>query len=247
MKVGVYGLGRFGSFWADSLSNNLSVMGYSRNPTRQTGPKVQRVEEDELLECDVIFLCVAISAMEVVLRRIAPRLRSGTLVFDTCSVKVFPIKLMETILPANVKIIGTHPMFGPDSGKEGLTGLPLVMCKVRAAEDIVQDWRRKFEDLGLVVHDRTPEEHDHEAAYTQGVTHYMGRVLGELDLHASGLATLGYKKVLEIVEQTCNDPYQLFVDLQRYNPYTEEMRERLRSSLNKVQSILDRAETNGDK
>ncbi len=27
-----------------------------------------------------------------------------------------------------------------------------------------------------------------------------------------------------VVEQTCNDPLQLFADLQRYNPYTKQMR-----------------------
>ena len=42
---------------------------------------------------------------------------------------------------------------------------------------------------------------------------------------------MGYNKLLEIVEQTCNDPWQLFLDLQRYNPHTREMRARLEKSL----------------
>jgi prephenate dehydrogenase len=92
--------------------------------------------------------------------------------------------------------------------------------------------------MGLAVHDLSPEEHDREAAYTQGVTHFMGRVLDDLDLGPSAIGTLGYTKLLEIIEQTCNDPFQLFVDLQRYNPFTGEMREKLSSSLRKMQDQL---------
>ncbi len=64
----------------------------------------------------------------------------------------------------------------------------------------------------------TPDEHDREAAFTQGVAHYIGRVLSDLGIQRSPIGTVGYNKLLEIVEQTCNDPWQLFLDLQRYNP-----------------------------
>ncbi len=84
MVVGVYGLGRFGAFWADCLANRFPVKGYSRNPGRAASDRVQRVGEDEVLSCDALFLCVAISAMEEVLERIAPRLAEGTVVLDTC-------------------------------------------------------------------------------------------------------------------------------------------------------------------
>jgi hypothetical protein len=41
------------------------------------------------------------------------------------------------------------------------------------------------------------------------------------------------------VEQTCNDPMQLFLDLQRFNPHTREMRARLEKSLQAVMSAID--------
>ena len=52
----------------------------------------------------------------------------------------------------------------------------------------------------------TPDEHDREAAFTQGVAHYIGRVLSDLGVRRSPIGTVGYNKLLEIVEQTCNDP-----------------------------------------
>ena len=71
------------------------------------------------------------------------------------------------------------------------------------------------------------------------MTHYLGRVLAELELEPSRIASLGYLKLLEIIEQTCNDSWQLFYDLQQYNPYTREMRDRLAASLDEVKRRLD--------
>ena len=56
----------------------------------------------------------------------------------------------------------------------------------------------------------------------------VGRVLNELKLEKTELATVGYNNLMTIVEQTCNDSIQLFYDLQRYNPHAHLMRLRLK-------------------
>ncbi len=238
MRIGVYGLGRFGAFWAGCLAGRHEVVGYSRSPERKAPDTVKRVGEAEVLACDAIFLCVAISAMEEVVTKIAGKVKAGATIFDTCSVKVHPVTVMDKLLPEGVNVIGTHPMFGPDSGKNGIAGLPLVFCPVRGAPECAEAWFGEFEMMGLRVFRLAPDEHDREAAYTQGITHFIGRVLGDLDLKPSAIATMGYDKLLEIIQHTCNDPFQLFVDLQRFNPYTAQMHSHLRSSLSKVQSQL---------
>jgi len=246
MTVGVYGLGRFGSFWAGMLARSASVCAYSRSPDRPVPEGVRRVGEDEVLSQPVVIYCVAISAMEEVLERSRARLAREVLVMDTCSVKTHPVGLMERILPATASILGTHPMFGPDSarasavaGTRGATGLPMILCPARITARELERWRELFTSLGLSVSVMTPDEHDREAAFTQGVAHYIGRVLSDLGVRPSPIATVGYRKLLEIVEQTCNDPWQLFLDLQRYNPHTREMRERLEKSLRAIMAAID--------
>jgi prephenate dehydrogenase len=125
-------------------------------------------------------------------------------------------------------------MFGPDSVGNGLNDLPFIMCDVRSTEDEFNFWQEKFRGFGFSLHVMTPEEHDREAAFTQGITHFIGRVLKDLDLKESPIATLGYRKLLEVMEQTCNDPWQLFIDLQQKNPYTGEMRRELKKSLDRI-------------
>ncbi len=239
MRVGVYGLGRFGSFWAQVLARHAEVRAWSRDPSHVAPPGVTRAGEDEVLAEPAVFFCVAISAFEEVLVRTAPRIPPGTLVMDTCSVKSHPAALMERLLPPSVSALATHPMFGPDSAGESLEGLPMVLCPVRIDPDELERWRRFFASLGLSVAVMDPDEHDRQAAFTQGVTHYLGRVLKDLGVAPSAIGTVGYRRLLEIVDQTCNDPWQLFLDLQRFNPHTREMRERLGRSLEAVMAAID--------
>jgi prephenate dehydrogenase len=241
MRIGIYGLGRFGAFFAGLLSAKAEVKAFSRNPARPAPAGVRRVSEEELLAMPAVCLCVDISAIPEVLARIAPRLSPGTLVLDTCSVKELPVRWMRELVPPGVDILASHPMFGPDSGARGVEGLPMILWPVRLEEARYREWEAFFASFGLAVHRLAPEEHDRQAAFTQGLTHYLGRVLAELRLEPSAIGSLGYRRLLGIVEQTCNDTWRLFLDLQRYNPYTPAMRQALDRALEALKAKLDTA------
>ena len=82
----------------------------------------------------------------------------------------------------------------------------------------------------------TPEEHDKLAANTQGITHFLGRTLKEFGISKTNLDTQGFRDLLNLVEQTCNDSWQLYSDLQSYNPYTKSTIRRLKESFEKVKN-----------
>jgi len=244
MKIGIYGLGRFGSFWASTLSRVADVQAYSRSSSAPQG--VQYVSEEEVCQSDLLFLCNSISSVGEVCGRIAPMLKAGMIVADTCSVKVHPLETMVSRLPSSVQILGTHPMFGPDSGRNGVEGLPIAVCPSRINESSLNDVLEIFQSLQLRIERLTAEEHDREAAYSQGITHFIGRTLDLLNLRPSRISTTGYEDLLDIIEQTCNDKWQLFVDLQKFNPYTEEMRKKLHSSIEEMLVKLDSIESIGE-
>src|SRR6185369_13090478 len=100
MNVGVYGLGRFGSFWAELLSRSFSVTAWSLTNDRPVPDQVRLVGLEELFEADIVWLCPAISAMDEVLKGIAPLVRPGQTIADTCSVKIVPAQLMAEHLPS---------------------------------------------------------------------------------------------------------------------------------------------------
>ena len=243
MLAGVYGLGRFGTFWATCLRNaGCRVIAYSRSE-HPLPEGIERRTEDEVLSADLLFFSVSISAFESVLERVGGRIGQDTIVMDTCSVKIYPSAWMKKHIPSDRFMIATHPMFGPDSGARGLKGLPIVMCAISDRED--ERYRKVkdlFQDMELEVLEMSAEEHDEEAAYSQGVTHFVGRTLSAMGMKPTPIATQGYRSLMTIVEQTCNDPIQLFYDLQRYNPYAKEMRLSLQVAIEKVLNALRREE-----
>lgn len=55
----------------------------------------------------------------------------GPLVVDVLSVKEYPREILIDLLPEGCDIMCTHPMFGPDSGKNGWHGLNFVYERTR--------------------------------------------------------------------------------------------------------------------
>ena len=145
---------------------------------------------------------------------------------------------MERLLPASVGIIATHPMFGPDSARERQDALPVITWPVRDRHGRYTELLDAFARLNMRIEEMSPGDHDREAAFSQGVTHLVGRILREMALEDSGIATLGYTRLLQVMEQTCNDPVSLFRDLQNYNAHTREMRRRFTEALHRVEDVL---------
>ena len=81
---------------------------------------------------DVVVLASSILSTRAVLDNLPlQRFRRSTLFVDVLSVKVFPKQLLLSKLPPSMDILCTHPMFGPDSGKESWRGLNFQFERVR--------------------------------------------------------------------------------------------------------------------
>ena len=100
---------------------------------------------------------------------------------------------MNKNIPDDIYTIGTHPMFGPDSGKNGLLGLPVVMCPIKEKDDRYEKVKNLFLSMNLKVIEMTGDEHDRDAAFSQGVTHFVkGNEIGrERDSDKGLYITLG--------------------------------------------------------
>ncbi|MEM9423603.1 MAG: prephenate dehydrogenase/arogenate dehydrogenase family protein, partial [Spirochaetota bacterium] len=201
-------------------------------------------------DCDVLFFCVPISVLEQTLAALqesfARRQQHNDRplwLMDTCSVKERPLAWMnravQNLKPEQFRILGLHPMFGPDSAGDSPEGLRLVLCPQDLAEAEWQSWQEHFSHLGLHTVVMSAAEHDREAAKTQGLTHLLGRLLEALNIRQSPIATAGYQALCQLREQTCHDTWQLFLDLQKQNNYTPLMRGELQKALETVYNALE--------
>jgi len=124
-EIAIIGYGRFGKLAAYYLKKDFNVFVCEKKNTHiESG--IKKVSLREAAEKQNILLAVPINQLKAVLHAITPSLRNSALVIDVCSVKEQPLKWMKTILPTHVSILGTHPLFGPDSTTDGLKGKSVV-------------------------------------------------------------------------------------------------------------------------
>jgi prephenate dehydrogenase len=237
--MGIVGFGRFGRFAAFQLRGyfDLSVFdsGLGMEEAREMGFRTGSLED--VAKSSIVLLCVPISEIRSVLMELAPYLTNQSLVVDTCSVKEYPVFQMKTILPPHVEILGTHPLFGPDSAAKGIQGKKIVLCPVRIQD--LSGVERFLNGLGLNVLVCSPEAHDRGMASTQAIVQYLGRAFLDMGLTRQDLATPGYDTLIGILEVVQHDARQLFCDLQTFNRFAKEMREKLVESLLKVNQNLE--------
>ncbi len=221
MTVGIVGYGRFGTLLHDILKADFSVVTVDKNDSYS-----------KLKPCDTIFMCVPIRDFKETVQSLAA-INSAATIIDTCSVKLYPVQCMQTFLPPTAAIIATHPLFGPDSYYED-TDNRMMMHAVQNAEPSYLFWKDYFSRKAIRVIEMTPDEHDRFAARSQGITHLLGRTLQHMGITATPIDTLGFERLLGIMNQTCNDSWDLFQDLQKFNPYTKTLIAEIKASLNEL-------------
>ena len=235
-RVSIIGFGRFGTMLHQLLIKGFEVDVYDIEPVSQSD--INFVSLDDVLKNDTIFIAVPIRDFEDLVINISSKIQSGKTIIDVCSVKVFPKQVMIDNLPVETDIIATHPLFGPDSLKD--SGSVMTMEAVRDSSERYNFWKNYFESQNITIEEISAEEHDMMAARSQGLTHFVGRVIDDFGTNQTRIDTEGYKALHKLVSQTCNDTWDLFEDIQNYNPYTEKMISELNGSFKKISEIIEK-------
>ncbi|PSC76454.1 arogenate prephenate dehydrogenase [Micractinium conductrix] len=250
LKIGIVGFGTFGQFLARRMVQaGHEVIATSRSPYHDIAASMNVkyfTDANDFCEehPEVVILASSILSLEAVLAALpVQRLKRSTLFVDVLSVKEFPKRLLLRELPPEVDILCTHPMFGPDSGKGGWTGLNMQFERVRVAREPERQRRADaflqfFEREGCNMVEMTCEEHDQLAASTQFITHTVGRMLGAMQLQATPIDTKGFQSLLSLVDNTANDSFELYYGLFMYNQNSTEQLDRLEKAFDEVKARL---------
>ncbi|MDO8509866.1 MAG: prephenate dehydrogenase/arogenate dehydrogenase family protein, partial [bacterium] len=226
MKCGVIGYGRFGKLWTDILiKHGYEVIVYDQKEIDGKTNTLITHKLAEVTAVDFLFLLVPISQVESICKKISLLLKPHTVIVDACSVKVYPVAIMKKILSKYQPIIATHPLFGPDSvAKMGMIGQKIIIHKVKATKKQMEHFKEMLHRFKLHIFSITPESHDKNMAYTQALVHFIGRGLSALKLKPQTISTPDYQSLLNMNSMVENDTKQLFLDMQRYNPYAKKAR-----------------------
>jgi len=240
-RIGLIGLGAFGRLIAAHLGGRFALLGY--DPQVQAPIKgVIAATLAEAAACDVVILAAPVPALREICREIRPCLRAGALVLDVGSVKVLPAQIMREELPEHVDIVGTHPMFGPQSARGGVKGLKIVLCPIRGHwTRPLAGWLRQTFQLDAII--ATPEQHDREAAMVQGLTHLIAKVLVEMEPLPRSMTTVSFDLLMRAVDMVRHDAPEVFYAIERMNPFVPDVR---RKFFGLAADLAEHLEQNGE-
>jgi len=239
LNLGLIGFGRFGQFAAKHLRTRMHLFVWDIRDQRKRAASLGLTwgTLEEVASCQVVLLATPATEIPSVLARIVRLLRPGALLMDVASVKTLPVQWMLAAAPDEVEVIGTHPLFGPHSGRGGIEGMTVVLCPARTTRcDQVVQFLAAMGVRSTVI---SPEEHDRQMAEVQALTHFVARGLDHAGLKDNDLKTPSFERLMQVVEALRDDSPETFHAMQTLNPWAAEARMRLLEALRALHKQLD--------
>ncbi|KAK4579616.1 hypothetical protein RGQ29_029331 [Quercus rubra] len=245
LKIGIVGFGPFGQFLGKTMIKQGHILratsrsDYSELCANSGISFFREIGAFLEAENDVILICTSILSLQEVLKSMPlHHLKRPTLFADVLSVKEHP----RNVLLREHDVLCTHPMFGPESGKDGWKGLNFMYEKVRIRnEAICSSFLQIFESEGCRMLKMSCEEHDKLAARSQFLTHTIGRVLSEMEIQSTSINTKRFETLVQLKEGTMNDSSDLFSGLFVHNRFAqqEKVKQELIEKMNEEKDLND--------
>ncbi|MBI4549270.1 MAG: prephenate dehydrogenase/arogenate dehydrogenase family protein [Ignavibacteriae bacterium] len=237
-EVAIIGYGRFGRVAARFLKKHFTVFVADKKTNVRGEAGIKKLTVKEAAQKKTVILAVPINKLPTTLKAIRPYIKPGVLIIDVCSVKEQPVQWMKQYLPKDCSILGTHPLFGPDSVDKTLKAKSIVLCPVRISNVKLQTIKLFLAKRGLNVYESSPRKHDQIMALTMFLTQFIGRSVWQLHLSHRTFTTVHYDMLTALAEASGNDSLELFKDMYRYNRFARTIPRRVRKQIQKLSSYL---------
>jgi len=226
--IGLIGFGAFGQLIAEHIHPRCPTIVFDLMPdvARAKELGVDIVPFEVVASCSIVVLAVPVSQMRVVVTDLTSFLKPGALVIDVGSVKVEPAEIMGELLPKDVEVVATHPLFGPQSARNGILGQKIAICPIRGRRLRVAAFCRM---IGLDVILTTPEEHDRQVAEVQGLTHLVASLVLKVNPQPTRMTTRSFELLMAAVDMVRHDAPEVLQAILTTNPYAGHVLERFKS------------------
>lgn len=235
MRTAILGSGKMGIWYAKYCkAKGDTVVMAGRNEEKLARLKnelgVEVAEFQAAVEgADRVFICVSISALEEIVKKIAPALKKGQPVMDICSIKQYPVDIMHKYLK-DALVLGTHPVFGP--GSNGVAHKAYVLTPTNSEEEAyAEEFKTWLEKEKAHVFIMSPEKHDELMAIILGLPHFLGLAVCEtlleqpLFAESKKLAGTTYRILLTLAESVAQETPDLYANVQTKVPGLGKMEE----------------------
>lgn len=242
VALGLFGFGAFGKLVARELADHFEITVCDPayvGAVLDDGRAFPMRDIADTAQADIVVLAVPVARMAHACQQIAPHLRPGTLVVDVGSVKLAPMRAMADHLPDHVHILGTHPLFGPQSARDGIENRKIALCPQQGNRARLA--ARFLRQLGLEVIETTAEVHDRDAAMVQGLTHLIAKVLNDLGPLPDQMTTVSFDLLREAIGMVKDDPPTVLHAIEAANPFAAEVRNAFFTRADKVKAQFESA------
>ncbi|OIT33108.1 PREDICTED: arogenate dehydrogenase 1, chloroplastic-like [Nicotiana attenuata] len=247
MRIGIIGFGPFAQFLAKTMIKQGHIIrAISRSDYSELCANLGILffrDMGTFLESDneVIMISTSILSLSRVVESIPFHcLKRPTLFVDVLSVKEHPKDVLLRILPEECDLLCSHPMFGPESGKDGWTDLTFMYDMIRIRDQsLCSSFLQIFSSEGCKMLEMTCEEHDRLAARSQFLTHTIGRILSEMEVEPTPIDTKGFQKLVQVKESSVRDSFDLFSGLFIHNRFARQQMKILEAAVEKTKQKLE--------
>ncbi len=260
--IGIMGFGAFGRLMARHLLPHfaLRICDPANAPAPDAAGKgLRSATAAEVAACELVILAVPVPAIPEAIAALRPHLKAGAIVLDVGSVKIGPARAMQAALPDDVEIIGTHPLFGPQSARNGLSGLKIALCPIRGAEAFSSELGTGSREENAVKHRSstpriaaflrhvlklkvivtTADAHDREVAMVQGLTHLIAKILVRMEPLPRTMTTASFELLMQATEMVRHDAPNVFMAIERANPHAKAVRDRFFALAEEMRLFLE--------
>ncbi|HSV49134.1 MAG TPA: prephenate dehydrogenase/arogenate dehydrogenase family protein, partial [Candidatus Acidoferrales bacterium] len=228
MRTAVLGAGKMGVWYAKYCkAKGDTVVLAARNKAQlaKLGKELDVETADfqtAVKGADRVIICVSISSLEEIVKKIAPAIHKGQPIMDICSIKQYPVDVMHKHLKGAL-VLGTHPVFGP--GSNGVAHKAYVLTPTNAEEAaFAEEFKKWLEKEEAHVFIMTPEKHDELMSIILGFSHFVGLAVCETLIEqpafkeSKTLAGTTYRMLFTLAEAVAQETPDLYANVQTKVP-----------------------------
>ncbi|MCC6025707.1 MAG: prephenate dehydrogenase/arogenate dehydrogenase family protein [Caldimicrobium sp.] len=193
----------------------------------------------------VILLSVPLDRFPQVVSELSPYVREENWVFDICSLKLDPVRIMRRYLKKG-EVLATHPLFGPY--EKSLKDRIIAYYPVRG-KGIKAWFIELFSSAGAKLVYVPPREHDRMMGLIQVMNHFFlvlfGNILAgsKLDLkRIVDLSTPSFEGILQVLRRLAWQDENLYARIQLDNPFGRQFRRLFLRECKRLIKALDYSE-----
>lgn len=202
------------------------------NPNRQTLLLIESV--------DLVILATPEEVAVAALRAVLPRMKQGSLLVDTLSVKTRFAQALVGIA-AQAELLGINPMFAPSLGFAGRSVVAVPYSAGEQADAFLDFIRSQGSDVVRL----SAEEHDRACAALQVATHAavlsFGIALRAANYNLTSAARIApppHRTLLALLARIVSGDPEVYRDIQVANPFAAEMRAQLVAAHRHLEDVV---------